>query len=39
MTYQGIADTLNHRAIPTAQGGKRWYAQTVANVVRRNANE
>jgi hypothetical protein len=39
MSYQAIAETLNDRAVPTAQGGKRWYAQTVANVVRRSANE
>jgi DNA invertase Pin-like site-specific DNA recombinase len=39
MSYQAIAETLNDRAVPTAQGGKRWYAQTVSNVVRRSANE
>ena len=39
MSYQAIAATLNDRDIPTAQGGKRWYAQTVSNVVRRSANE
>jgi DNA invertase Pin-like site-specific DNA recombinase len=39
MSYQAIAETLNDRAVPTAQGGKRWYPQTVANVVRRSANE
>ena len=39
MSYQAIAETLNQRAVPTAQGGKRWYAQTVSNVVRRCANE
>jgi DNA invertase Pin-like site-specific DNA recombinase len=35
MSYRGIAETLTQRAIPTAQGGKRWHAQTVSNVVNR----
>jgi DNA invertase Pin-like site-specific DNA recombinase len=39
MSYQAIAETLNDRAVPTAQGGKRWYAQSVSNVVRRSAIE
>ena len=39
MSYQAIAETLNDRAVPTAQGGKAFGIQTVANVVRRSANE
>jgi hypothetical protein len=37
LSLRGIADTLNQRAIPTAQGGQRWHAQTVSNVVKRSA--
>jgi DNA invertase Pin-like site-specific DNA recombinase len=37
MSYRSVADLLNERQIPTAQGGKRWHAQTVANVVKRAA--
>jgi hypothetical protein len=28
-----IADDLNERAVPTAQGGKQWYPATVRKVV------
>lgn len=28
-SYRAIAETLNERGIPTAQGGKRWHAETV----------
>lgn len=34
LSYRSIASELNARCIPTAQGGKQWYAQTVSNVVR-----
>ena len=35
MSYRRIADELNARQVPTAQGGRAWHAQTVANVVKR----
>ena len=28
------ASELNRKDIPTAQGGKQWYPQTVSNIVR-----
>jgi DNA invertase Pin-like site-specific DNA recombinase len=31
-TYRAIADDLNSRGTPTAQGGIRWYAATVRSV-------
>jgi DNA invertase Pin-like site-specific DNA recombinase len=34
MTLTAIADGLTSDGIPTAQGGARWYASTVANVLR-----
>jgi hypothetical protein len=34
MTLRAIADALNARGVPTAQGG-RWQAQTVANLLSR----
>jgi DNA invertase Pin-like site-specific DNA recombinase len=34
-SYRRIASTLNERGFPTAQGGKQWHAQTVANVIGR----
>lgn len=33
-TLQSIADGLNKEAVPTAQGGARWYASTVAKVLK-----
>lgn len=36
-SYRAIADELNRRAIPTAQGGRCWHPQTVANVCNRLA--
>jgi DNA invertase Pin-like site-specific DNA recombinase len=35
MSYRRIAQTLTERGVPTAQGGRQWHAQTVANVVGR----
>ena len=35
MSYAKIAESLNEKAIPTAQGGKRWQSRTVLNVVNR----
>jgi DNA invertase Pin-like site-specific DNA recombinase len=32
-TLQAIADALNAQGVPTAQGGKRWYAATVRKVL------
>jgi DNA invertase Pin-like site-specific DNA recombinase len=32
MTLEAIARTLNDEGVPTAQGGKRWYASTVRAV-------
>ena len=33
-TLQAIADGLDRDGIPTAQGGRRWYAATVRDVIR-----
>ena len=35
LSYGRIADELNVRGIPTAQGGRAWYPQTVAGIVKR----
>jgi len=35
MSYRSIAETLNSEQVPTVQGGERWHAQTVSNIVRR----
>jgi DNA invertase Pin-like site-specific DNA recombinase len=35
-SYAGIASGLNENGVPTAQGGRRWYAATVRDVLRRN---
>jgi hypothetical protein len=32
-----IADSLNADKVPTAQGGKQWYAVTVRGVLARSA--
>ena len=32
MTLEAIARRLNDEGVPTAQGGKRWYASTVRAV-------
>lgn len=34
-TLQGIADQLTEQGVATSQGGARWYASTVAAVLRR----
>jgi DNA invertase Pin-like site-specific DNA recombinase len=34
VTLSAIADELTNEGIPTAQGGQRWYASTVSNVLR-----
>jgi len=34
-TLQAIADDLNERGVPTAQGGKRWHPSTVRAVLNR----
>jgi DNA invertase Pin-like site-specific DNA recombinase len=33
-TLQAIADGLNADRVPTAQGGRQWWPQTVAGVLR-----
>ena len=33
-TFQAIADGLDRDGIPTAQGGRRWHAATVRDVIR-----
>jgi DNA invertase Pin-like site-specific DNA recombinase len=33
-TWQGCADALNASEVPTAHGGRRWYASTVRSVMR-----
>jgi DNA invertase Pin-like site-specific DNA recombinase len=33
-TYQAIADELNQDQVPTAHGGKAWYASTVRSIAR-----
>jgi DNA invertase Pin-like site-specific DNA recombinase len=33
MTLEAIARTLNDEGVPTAQGGRRWYASTVRAVI------
>lgn len=32
-TFQAVADVLNKEGVPTAQGGRRWYAATVRKVL------
>jgi DNA invertase Pin-like site-specific DNA recombinase len=32
MTLRAIAEALNSKDVPTAQGGTRWYASTVKKV-------
>jgi DNA invertase Pin-like site-specific DNA recombinase len=34
-TYRSIADLLNEREVPTAQGGRRWHPATVHAIVKR----
>ena len=38
-TLAGIARDLTTEGVPTAQGGKRWYASTVAAVLRSVATD
>jgi anti-sigma B factor antagonist len=35
MSRNGIAQLLNRQSVPTAAGGKRWYASTVGRVLER----
>lgn len=35
LSLRAIADQLNDQAVPTAQGGAKWYASTVAAVLNR----
>jgi len=35
LSLRAIADALNEHRVPTAQGGKRWYAATVRHVLLR----
>jgi hypothetical protein len=36
-TLRGIAAELNHRRVPTAHGGARWWPSTVRAALRRSA--
>lgn len=36
-SLRAIADTLNSDQVPTAQGGKEWYAATVRHVLLRTS--
>src|SRR5262249_16583182 len=36
-TLRAIADSLNADNVPTAQGGKQWYAATVRGILNRDA--
>jgi DNA invertase Pin-like site-specific DNA recombinase len=36
-SLRAIADGLNHDQVPTAQGGKAWYAATVREILARTA--
>lgn len=35
LSYRRCAEALNEAQVPTAQGGKHWHPQTIANIVRR----
>jgi DNA invertase Pin-like site-specific DNA recombinase len=35
-SLRAIAQSLNHDKVPTAQGGKEWYATTVRGVLARS---
>ena len=37
MTLAAIARRLNAEGVPTAQGGKRWYASTVRYILQRTS--
>lgn len=37
LSYAAVAGSLNSRAVPTAQGGAKWYASTVKAVLDRAA--
>jgi DNA invertase Pin-like site-specific DNA recombinase len=39
LSYGRIAERLNQEQVPTAQGGKRWHARTVWNIVSRMSLE
>jgi hypothetical protein len=36
-SFRKIAEDLNEASVPTAQGGKRWYAATVRIVLLRTS--
>jgi hypothetical protein len=36
-SLRAIADSLNRDRVPTAQGGKKWYAATVRHVLLRTS--
>ena len=36
-SYRQIADALNRQKVPTAQGGREWYASTVRAIEKRTA--
>jgi hypothetical protein len=36
-SLRAIADSLNADKVPTAQGGRQWYAATVRGVLARSA--
>jgi DNA invertase Pin-like site-specific DNA recombinase len=38
-TFQGIADDLNARGVPTARGGRTWYPATVSSLLNREAEK
>jgi hypothetical protein len=37
LSLRAIAERLNQDGVPTAQGGKQWYAATVRQVLLRTA--
>jgi hypothetical protein len=37
LSLRAIADELNDGDVPTAQGGKQWYAATVRGVLLRTS--
>ncbi|MCD9624220.1 recombinase family protein [Rhabdothermincola salaria] len=39
LSYRAIAEALNDRGVPTAQGGRRWYPATVRKICLRNEEQ
>jgi DNA invertase Pin-like site-specific DNA recombinase len=39
MTYRAIAEALDGKGVPTAQGGARWYPSTVRKVVQTEGHD